>query len=251
MSHLFQLTLSIAHLQRVLITQASGDHTLHPIQLGLLVGNALSVERISLEVLILTLARSTAENISPAAVGQGVANNGTPLVLGDRHGSRAGKRVGNGILVVDTGANLEPLLDSSSERHADADAVGNTLTGGNGNSCGSSVGVSDGGHGDIPAKEFLVGERDDELGITALLKTGEAVGLEGAREVIGRGLELDTIQVRLKVLSLNSLGSAITEDEDGLVSGDLIGGKSRSESTVGTEGGQQDEGHLHDVEMSN
>jgi hypothetical protein len=102
---LFQATISDAALQRVSVSQASGNNTLYPRQgVGTILVSILG-ERIRLEVFILSTSRLSAEYVSASAVSQRIANNRPPLVLRDCHGDRAGESSSFGVLVADGGTD--------------------------------------------------------------------------------------------------------------------------------------------------
>ena len=164
---LIQLTLSVATREGISITQASRNDTLDPGQGVLPVGISLLGERIGLPVLVLAAAGLAAKHVSPLAMGQGVADDGAPFALGDRHRDRAGERGGLGPLVVDGCRDREEALHGAGERRPDLDAVGDHLALGDGHGGVGFVGVHDRGHGDVPAEEIFVGEGDDELGAGA------------------------------------------------------------------------------------
>lgn len=195
---LLQATLSDAALQRVRVSQTSGNSALYPRQgVGSILVSILG-ERIRLEVLILSTSGLSTEYISASAVGQRVANNGTPPVLRDCHGDRAGESGGFGVLVADGGTDTKEPFHGGGIRGTNRDAVCDHLTCCHSSSGISFVGVHDARHRDVPAEEFLIGKRDDELGTGALSQTsrGGIIGpsLNELRGRIGRWRQRDSRQ---------------------------------------------------------
>lgn len=72
---------------------------------------------------ILSTSGLSAEDVSASAVGQRVANNRTPLVLGDCHRDRAGESSSFGVLVADGGTDTKESFDGGGIRGTNGDAV--------------------------------------------------------------------------------------------------------------------------------
>lgn len=145
---------------------------------------------------------------------QRITHNGAPFALRDRHRHSARDRARRGVLVADTcGQGKEVLDEGDVGRDAGGDAVGDHLSGLDGEGDRGFIGVRDGGHGDVPAEETLWFQGNYEVCGRAALGGGVVPVVGGAGDKgwcrVGGWEEGKVWNLGLKVGFLDGLGGVV------------------------------------------
>jgi len=202
------LALTIAERNGVSLAAAEANNTLDPLKIPI----RLALVRIRHE-LILSLAGATIDNVALDTSHIRLTDDDSVLILGNREAERLSLARRPGLRVIDLERNIEERLEernanarAASDSVADGFAVGDTDGG-----LGASKAADDGGHGDVPVNELLIGE-DLDFGAVLAVAALDSLGGRGC-EVLGGGGGLESFQVG----SLHDLGGAIGLEDDDVV----------------------------------
>lgn len=184
------LALAVAERNGVSLTAAEANNSLDPLHIAI----RLALVRIRHE-LILSLTGATIDDVALDTAHIRLTDDNTVLVLRNSEAERLSLARRPRLGVVDLERNIEEGLE---ERNANARAAGDRVTDGLAvgdadGGLGTSKAADDGGHGDVPIDELLVGE---DLDFGAVLAVAALDRLDGRGcEVLDGGGGLESLQV--------------------------------------------------------